>query len=149
MPIRNKPRSLKTICRAIPWLALFLALGCGPAAERTATRSTRTKLPPPPQAARTKQPSAPKSARTKQPPAPQAALVPLDFELDAGGVTIKQQAPVPEQVRAEYDEAVRKLREAQYEPAIALLLKVTEQSPTSAAAHINLGIAYARTGNLD
>src|SRR5215468_9673387 len=102
MPIRNKPRSLKTICRAIPWLALFLALGCGPAAERTATRSTRTKLPPPPQAARTKQPSAPK-----------AASAPWDFERDAGGVTITQQAPVPVEVRSEYDDAVRMLGQAQ------------------------------------
>ena len=68
---------------------------------------------------------------------------------DPGGFTITQAASIPFGVRDDYETAVRQLNQERWEPAIALLLKVTEKAPDLAAAHIDLGMAYARTGDLD
>jgi tetratricopeptide (TPR) repeat protein len=57
--------------------------------------------------------------------------------------------PGADKLRADYDAAVHMLQEAQYEPGIALLLKLTEYAPETAPPQIDLGIAYARTGDLD
>jgi Flp pilus assembly protein TadD len=73
----------------------------------------------------------------------------VDVERDAGGITITQRVRVNADVRADYEDAVRLLAEEKYEPAIDLLVKVTERAPTVASAHIDLGIAYARIGDLD
>jgi Flp pilus assembly protein TadD len=73
----------------------------------------------------------------------------IDVEQDAGGFTITQRVRVKADVRADYAAAVRMLEEERYEPGIALLLKVTEEAPDVTAAHIDLGIAYARIGDLD
>ena len=73
----------------------------------------------------------------------------VDVERYSGGFTIMQRVRVGTEVRADYDAAVRLLAEARYEPAIALLLKVTERAPAVTSAHIDLGIAYARSGDLD
>ena len=109
--------------RAIPWLALFLAVGCSPAVRRP--------VPDQPAAA------------------PAAPTIQVEVEQLAGVLTIAQQTSVSPQTRADYASAVRMLEQGQYEPAIALLLRVAEQAPDVAAPHIDLGIAYARTGDLD
>jgi tetratricopeptide (TPR) repeat protein len=125
MRVRNKTRSIKTICRGVPWLALFLTLGCTPAVRRGGNTPTMIK------------------------PLLATSAAPVKVERDIGGFTITQSVPVTDAVRADYEAAVRMLEEEQYERSIALLLKVTEQAPASTAAHIDLGIAYAHTGDLD
>lgn len=116
---------MKAICRGVPWLALFLTLGC----------------------ARDVRPTVNAGSTTNEPVEPPTGLV--NVEQDAGGFTITQSVLVTDEVRADYEAAVRMLEEAQYEPGIDLLLKVTEQAPALTAAHIDLGIAYERTGDLD
>jgi tetratricopeptide (TPR) repeat protein len=73
----------------------------------------------------------------------------VDVKQEAGGFTITQRVRASADVRADYETAVRMLQEAKYEPGIALLLKVTERAPDLTAAYIDLGVAYARTGDLD
>jgi Flp pilus assembly protein TadD len=68
---------------------------------------------------------------------------------EAGGFMLSQSVRVPADTRADYDNATRLLDEKQYDQGIALLLKVTQKSPDAAAAHLDLGIAYSRTGDLD
>ena len=48
----------------------------------------------------------------------------------------------------EIENAVRMLEQQQYEQGIAALLKVIEGAPNVTAAHIDLGIGYARSGDL-
>jgi tetratricopeptide (TPR) repeat protein len=65
------------------------------------------------------------------------------------GNAITQGAAITDAMPADYASAVGMLKEEQYEPGIALLLKTTEKMPALTAAHIDLGMAYARTGDLD
>ena len=125
MRARDNTRRIRAIRRGIPWLALLLTLGCTPAVRRPGTTPTAIK------------------------PLLATPAAPVKVEQEPGGFTITQSAPVSEAVRADYEAAVRLLQEGQYERGIALLLKVTEQAPSSTAAHIDLGIAYAHSGDLE
>jgi len=71
------------------------------------------------------------------------------FVQDPGGFTITQPVSAANDARDDYETAVRLLRESRYEPAIKLLVQVTERAPEATAAYIDLGMAYASTGDLD
>ena len=126
MGLRNKSGAIKAICRGSAWLVVLLALGCAPEARRTSKAGATTAKPP------------------VEPP-----TLSVDVQRDASGLTFTQHVLVTDQVRADYETAVHMLEQAQYDKAIPLMVKVTEQAPTLTAAHINLGIAYERTGDLD
>jgi Flp pilus assembly protein TadD len=72
-----------------------------------------------------------------------------EIQQDASGFTVSEEVRVAVDTRGDYDTAVRFLGEEQYEQGIALLLKVTESAPDVTAPHIDLGIAYGRSGDLD
>ena len=124
MQNRNS-RASSVIDRGLPCLALLLTVGCVPSARHAVT----TVAP------------APNStiAATAPPAAAPAA---------AEGDPLAAGALVPDDVRADYENAVRLLKEAQYEPGISLLVTVTDRAPALTVAHIDLGIAYARSGDL-
>src|SRR6188508_3140395 len=105
---------VRALCRSVSGMALFVTLGCVSAPKKPVTLA-----PPVPKV-----------------PAPQtAALVSVDA--DAAGFTVAQQVTVADDVRADYDTAIRLLRAEQYEKGIALLVKVTEEAPAFTAAHID------------
>jgi Flp pilus assembly protein TadD len=68
---------------------------------------------------------------------------------DARGFTIGERVRVGSQVRADFEEAVRLLEQERYDAGIALLVQVTEAEPRLTTAHLDLGIAYGRVGDLE
>jgi Flp pilus assembly protein TadD len=64
------------------------------------------------------------------------------------GFAIAEPVRADADVRADFASALRLLEQEQYAEGIALLTKVTEASPELTAAHIDLGMAWARSGDL-
>jgi tetratricopeptide (TPR) repeat protein len=71
------------------------------------------------------------------------------IETDETGFTITEQVRIGSDVREDYDAAVRFLRQEQYELGIERLVAVTEKAPEVTAPYIDLGIAYAASGDLE
>lgn len=65
------------------------------------------------------------------------------------GFTITEEARISNDVRTDYDEAVRYLERGELEHGIELLEAVVEAAPVLSAPRIDLGIAYHRAGNLE
>lgn len=115
-------------------LAITLALA--------ACSSAPQKPEAPPAAAK---PAAAKATKAVKPVAPLRS----EIQQDEGGFTIVEDVRVGGDIHADYDSAMRAFEQKQYEQGIASLLKVTQAAPNITAAHIDLGIAYARTGDLE
>jgi tetratricopeptide (TPR) repeat protein len=73
----------------------------------------------------------------------------VEVQQDATGLTITQHLRVNAEVRDDYAAAVSLLEGGQYERGIAALERVVERAPEVTAAHIDLGMAWAKTGDLD
>lgn len=65
------------------------------------------------------------------------------------GFQLTEKVRIPADIRADYDNAMRLLDAKQFDQGIALLLKVTQKAPNAAAAYVDLGIAYGKSGDLD
>ena len=68
---------------------------------------------------------------------------------DADGFVITEDVQADEAVRTDFQAALAALDAGQYSRGITLLQGVTRRAPDATAAHINLGIAYGRSGDND
>lgn len=85
-------------------------------------------------------------------PAPRASVqqpARIQMQQDPDGFSIIEEVNVDASIRADYDSAIRLLEQKQYPQGIATLVKVTQAAPGVTAAHIDLGIAYSRAGDLE
>ena len=65
------------------------------------------------------------------------------------GFVITEVPQLDDRARRDFQRAVAMLNDGRYEQAVALLVKVVEQSPGVSAPYINLAIAYRRLSRYD
>jgi tetratricopeptide (TPR) repeat protein len=92
-------------------------------------------------------PAAAEPERRARAPAGKGPTLRLDVLVGAG-FTITDAARVSPEVRARYLAAIGNLEQGFYERGVAELEAVTQQAPELANPHVDLGIAYGRTGRL-
>jgi Flp pilus assembly protein TadD len=75
---------------------------------------------------------------------------PLESELRPdGGFTLHERVRVSSRLRAEFERGVELIAAEQYDAGIEVLLRVSRAAPNLVAAHVDLGIAHARVGDLE
>ena len=84
---------------------------------------------------------------TAPPPPPEPAAT-IAVEEDVG-FSITEEVAIADQVRLDYDNALRLLEQGLVEEGIAGLTAVTEAAPDLAAPRIDLGVAYHVAGDLE
>jgi Flp pilus assembly protein TadD len=65
------------------------------------------------------------------------------------GFTITEEVRASGSVRSDFEDALQLLDQERYEEGIALLVVITKSAPQLTTAHIDLGIAYGRVGDLE
>lgn len=68
---------------------------------------------------------------------------------DEAGFRITEEVRVSGSLRADFDNALDLLEQEEYAGGIALLVGLTEAAPNVTTAHIDLGMAYGRVGDLE
>ena len=68
---------------------------------------------------------------------------------DEQGFTITEEVRIGLGARSDFESAMRLLHKENYDRGIALLEEVVEAAPDLTTAHIDLGIAYRQTGDLE
>jgi len=115
--------------------------GCTPANPSQAAQQ------PAGQAAADPKESQPKAESQTQQSQPQQA--PQQTCLPKGVIEISETQPVDPEIRDQFQQAVALLKEEKYADAIRLLKAVTGKTSKFTGPYIDLGIAYARTNELD
>lgn len=80
--------------------------------------------------------------------APRKSTAELEI-VEGAGFNITEETRIGAEVRTQYETAIRYLEQGLNERGIAMLEAITEQAPELASPHIDLGLAYARTGDLE
>ncbi len=89
----------------------------------------------------------PEEGRRARGPAPKGPTIRLEV-LAGAGFTITEGARVTPELRERYLAAVGDLEQGLYERGVAELEAVTQLQPELANPHVDLGMAYGRTGRL-
>lgn len=134
---------------ALALIAACSSVPTGQAPERTAPAgSAQPTAPQRPPRTRAERTTTPEPAEQRAVSERRARDYP-EIETSETGFTITEQIRITGEVRANYERALQQLQQGRYEEGIALLRGITETAPDVTAPFIDLGIAYAQSGDLE